>query len=125
MCLLGIPHGSRAKAEMFSGDGMKGQKANSYPSIGQKKLNGAAARLMIHFMGMLASEHLSKDPSDLNRPQVLSFNLAIAGGCVVLSKPWKRLRSRWPRAVVVRCHKLRLKHARTHTLSTGTATTAS
>lgn len=66
---LGIPHGSRAKAEMFSKEGLA-KKANAYPAIGQKKLSGAASRLMLHFGVVLASELLEKNPTDVNRPGV-------------------------------------------------------
>ena len=62
----GISHGSRAKAEMFTKEGLAA-KPNAYPAIGQKKLSGASSRLMLHFARTLAAELLAQNPTDVNR----------------------------------------------------------
>ena len=43
------------------------KKATAYPSIGQKKLSGAAARMMIFFGAVVPSEIYESHPSDSNR----------------------------------------------------------
>lgn len=63
----GIPHGSRAKLELFSKEGLT--KPNAYPSIGQKKLSGAAARLMLNFALLMAYEIQRDFPTDVHRSQ--------------------------------------------------------
>ena len=62
----GIPHGCRARAILFQQKTIQAQ-TNKYPAIGQKKINGAASRLMIFFMALLSSEIEGRNPNDVNR----------------------------------------------------------
>jgi len=63
----GIPHGSRARSTFFQKDTLQ-KKASAYPSVGQKKLNGAASRLLVQFAVILSGEIYEDRPSDVNRP---------------------------------------------------------
>lgn len=63
----GIPHGSRARSTFFQKDTLQ-KKASAYPSVGQKKLNGAASRLLVQFAVILSGEIYEDHPSDVNRP---------------------------------------------------------
>ena len=62
----GIPNGCRAKAALFVSSTLQ-NSSKSYPAIGQKKLNGAASRMMLHFAAEFSREVLQKEPSDLHR----------------------------------------------------------
>jgi hypothetical protein len=64
--ISGIPHGSRARPILFQTQSLQ-KKATAYPSIGQKKLSGAAARMMIFFGAVASSEIYQSHPSDSNR----------------------------------------------------------
>lgn len=62
----GIPNGSRARSILFLGSTL--QKQNSaYPAIGQKKLNGAASRMMVHFGAVVSHEIEAEHPSAIHR----------------------------------------------------------
>ena len=63
----GIPHGSRARSTFFQKDTLQ-KTASAYPSVGQKKLNGAANRLLVQFAVILSGEIYEDRPSDVNRP---------------------------------------------------------
>lgn len=62
----GIPNGSRARAILFLGSTLQKQNT-AYPAIGQKKLNGAASRMMIHFGAVVAHEIQAEHPSEVHR----------------------------------------------------------
>lgn len=64
--IQGIPHGSRARPILFSSQSLQ-KKSTAYPSIGQKRLNGAASRMMIHFASELATEIQNNHPCEANR----------------------------------------------------------
>ena len=63
---LGIPHACRARALLFSTQTLQ-KSSTSYPSIGQKKLNGAASRMMLPFVAYLSDEIFDRFPSETNR----------------------------------------------------------
>ena len=42
-------------------------KLSCYPAIGQKKLNGASARMMVYFWSLVASEVSVRWPCELYR----------------------------------------------------------
>lgn len=62
----GIPNGSRARAVLFQTKSLQKSTA-AYPMIGQKKLNGASSRMMIHWMQELSYEIFCDHPTDTNR----------------------------------------------------------
>ena len=64
--LWGIPNSSRARALLFLSKTLQ-PKQSAYPSIGQKKLNGASSRMMIYFAMELANRINRDHPSDVNR----------------------------------------------------------
>lgn len=64
--IQGVPNGCRAKAALFVSSTLQ-NSSKSYPSIGQKKLNGAASRMTLHFAVEFSYEVLQKEPSDLHR----------------------------------------------------------
>ena len=43
------------------------KKASAYPNIGQKRLNGAASRMMVHWAYIIASQIHNDHPSDIHR----------------------------------------------------------
>ena len=51
------------------------QSPGKYPSIGHKKLSGAASRIMIYYMKHLALEIHEQDPTPLNRTTCCLFRL--------------------------------------------------
>ena len=51
----GIPNGSRARPVLFQTKTLQ-KSTTAYPSIGQKKLNGASSRLMVHFAASIAAD---------------------------------------------------------------------
>lgn len=51
------------------------QKKHSYPSIGQKKLSGAAARLMLNFGVEISFEILQGFPLDIHRSGVAALHV--------------------------------------------------
>lgn len=63
----GIPNGSRARAVLFASSTLV-KSSTAYPSIGQKKLNGAASRMLIYFGVCIAAEISHAHPTDVNRP---------------------------------------------------------
>ena len=67
--LQGIPNGSRARPVLFQKDTLQKSTA-AYPSIGQKKLNGAASRMMINFAMVIAAEIHAQHPTETNRPEL-------------------------------------------------------
>ena len=67
---LGIPHSSRARSVLFS-QGALQPKTTAYPSIGQKKLNGAASRIMVFFAVWLSTLIARDHPCDFHRWGVL------------------------------------------------------
>lgn len=62
----GIPHGSRARPILFCSQSLQ-KKASAYPNIGQKRLNGAASRMMVHWAYIIASQIHQDHPSDIHR----------------------------------------------------------
>lgn len=62
----GVPNGSRARSILFLRNSLQ-PKTTAYPSIGQKKLNGASSRLMVYFCAELSAEIQRSHPSDLHR----------------------------------------------------------
>ncbi len=62
----GIHPSSRARAILFLTSTLQ-KKATAYPAIGQKKLNGAASRMMIHFGKVMSDEIQKSHPSDVHR----------------------------------------------------------
>ena len=67
-CNLGIPHGCRARSSLFDKDSLQ-KKTTEYPNIGQKKMNGASARMMLHFAVVLAARVATENPhSEIYRP---------------------------------------------------------
>ena len=60
----GIPNGCRARSIFFLKSSLQ-PKANAYPSIGQKKFNGAAARMMLNFFAERAQEIQRSHPWDV------------------------------------------------------------
>ena len=68
----GIPNSSRARALLFLSKTLQ-PKQSAYPSIGQKKLNGASSRMMIYFAMELANRINRDHPSDVNGCWVPKF----------------------------------------------------
>lgn len=62
----GIPHGCRARPILFCSQSLQ-KKASAYPNIGQKRLNGAASRMMVHWAYIIASQIHQDHPSDIHR----------------------------------------------------------
>ena len=62
----GIPNGCRARPILFLKNSLQ-PKTNAYPAIGQKKLNGAASRMMVNFFAELSHEIQRLHPSDVHR----------------------------------------------------------
>lgn len=61
----GVPQSMRARSILFLSKSLL--KPGSYPSIGQKKLSGAAARVFIYYMKEVAHYVFGLEPSDLHR----------------------------------------------------------
>ena len=70
----GIPNSSRARALLFLSKTLQ-PKQSAYPSIGQKKLNGASSRMMIYFAMELANRINRDHPSDVNGCWVPKFKV--------------------------------------------------
>ena len=95
----GIPHGCRARAQLFSMQTL-GTKNSSYPAIGQKRLSGAASRMMVYFAIIMASEIAEQHPSDIHRSvlkkhvltkHILKFpneNMGPSGGSMMSFQLW-------------------------------------
>ena len=66
LLISGIPNGCRAKAILFQTSSIQ-PKGTKYPAIGQKKLNGAASRMMINFCLLISKEIYEDFPSVANR----------------------------------------------------------
>ena len=62
----GLHPSTRARSILFLTSTLQ-KKATAYPSIGQKKLNGAASRMMIHFGRVMSEEIAQNHPSDVHR----------------------------------------------------------
>lgn len=62
-----MQHGSRARSVLFMQASLQ-KKQSQYPTVGQKKLGGAAARMLIYFCAEIAHELHCKEASDRNRP---------------------------------------------------------
>ena len=62
----GIPNGCRARPLLFQVSTLQ-KTGSAYPSIGQKKLNGAASRMMITFATEISAEIFDDHPTDVNR----------------------------------------------------------
>lgn len=65
LIIAGIPHGCRARSLLFQTASIQ-KKGSAYPSIGQKKLSGAAARMMIYFCVVESSKIAANHPSEEN-----------------------------------------------------------
>lgn len=62
----GIPRSCRARAPLFQTSSL--QKSNlQYPSIGQKKLNGASSRMMVYFAMTVSADIFNAHPTNINR----------------------------------------------------------
>jgi len=69
MCLsknLGIPNGSRARPLLFSTSTLQ-KSGGQYPSIGQKKLSGAASRMLIQWATVISDVIFRDHPSNTHR----------------------------------------------------------
>jgi hypothetical protein len=78
----GIPHNSRARELLFVAKTLQA-KASAYPSIGQKKLNGAASRMMLGFAVQLAEQVVRDRGLEIDRlgfPQFFNLFLMIPQG---------------------------------------------
>ena len=62
----GIPNGSRARSVLFQSSTLV-KSSTAYPTLGQKKLNGAASRMLIYFGVSMASEINEAHPTDVHR----------------------------------------------------------
>lgn len=75
--MLGIPHGSRARQILFLYKTLV-PDPGKYPAIGQKKLSGAASRLMIYFAETLSEQIAAEWPSDVHTPLLVRFLASLA-----------------------------------------------
>ncbi len=62
----GIPNGCRARPILFQTATLQ-KNTTAYPVIGQKKLNGAASRMMIHWASAISRSIRESHPSETNR----------------------------------------------------------
>jgi hypothetical protein len=67
----GIPHHSRAREILFVTKTLQ-SKATAYPAIGQKKLNGAASRMMLGFAVILSKKVVRERGLDVDRLGIMS-----------------------------------------------------
>ena len=75
----GLHPSTRARQILFLTSTLQ-KKATAYPSIGQKKLNGAASRMMIHFGRVMSEEIAENHPSDVHR-QLWNVKLKMVRVC--------------------------------------------
>ena len=83
----GIPHNSRAREVLFVTKTLQA-KTTAYPSIGQKKLNGAASRMMLGFAVQLADQAVKDRGLNIDRlgfPQSLKLLFEIPSEMIVIA----------------------------------------